>query len=252
MMKRFWALLLVFLFLALPALAEQRVFDEADLLSSAAENALEQAIDRVRQRYGFDVVVATVPHTNNREIRYFAADFYDYGGFGFNSTHDGILFLISSSTRKYFILNTGVSEQIFNDAELYDIEDEVVPLLKNNRYDEAMTVFVSLVEKELNLRTPLGRANAWFPLIAIAGIAIAAAAVLMMKRQMRTVRRQSSASRYVRKGSFSLARCQDIYLYTSTSRTRIETSSGGSGGHHGGGGFTGSSGTHHSGHGGSF
>ena len=248
MMKRLLALLTLFCLLSVPALAEQRVFDEADLLSSSTESALEKAIAAIQKDYQFDVVIAAVPHTNNMETKYFAADFYDYGGFGLNSTHDGILFLIVSSTRKYFILNTGVSEQIFSDAVLYDIEDEVIPHLKRNDYDGAMTEFVFQVRSRLNLHTPLGRANAAFPVLLAVGIGVALIVTLIFKAQMRTVRRQTDAARYIRQSH--LTRSQDIYLYTSMSRTRIETSSGSGG--HGGGGFTGSSGTHHSGHGGSF
>ncbi len=255
-MKRFFLLLTALLLTALPALAEQRVFDEADLLSASTEKTLEEAIADIQRHYSFDVVVVTVPHTNNRDIQYFAADFYDYGGFGFNSTHDGILFIISSSTRKYYILNTGTAESIFSDSVLYGIEDEVVPHLRQNRYDSAMTAFVSQVSRRLNLHTPLGRANALFPMLLIAGVIVALITILIFKAQMKTVRRQSNASRYIRKGSFQLSRSQDIYLYTTTSRAMIQAPSSGGhggGGHGGGGGgFTGSSGTHHSGHGGGF
>lgn len=260
MMKRLFALALALLLIALPAIAEQRaasvqrVFDEADLLSAATENSLQEAIDGIRQQFSFDVVVVTVPHTSGQEPMYFAADFYDYGGFGLNETHDGILLLIVSSTRKYFMLNTGVAEQIFTDSVLYEIEDDVVPRLRQNDYNGAASAFVRGVRQRLTLMTPAGRANAALPVTSIAGLVIALITTLIMKAQMRTVRRKSNAAQYVRRGSFSLTRSQDIYLYTTTTRTRIETSSGSSGGHggHSGGGFTGSSGTHHSGHGGSF
>ena len=254
-MKRMLALLLILLCVALPALAEQRVFDEGNLLSAATESTLEAQIADIANQFQFDVVIVTVPHTNGMEPRYFAADFYDYGGFGRNATHDGILFLIVSSTRQYYMLNTGVSEQIFTDSKLYDVEDQVVPYLRQNDYNGAAETFVHCVRQEMNLHTPLGRANALFPFLLAAGVLAGAVTVLIFRGQMKTVRHKMSASHYIRKGSFQLNRVQDIYLYTSTSRARIETpSSSGGGGHGGGGGggFTGSSGTHHSGHGGSF
>ncbi len=251
-MKRLIALLAVLLCIALPALAEQRVFDEADLLSASAESALEEAIDAIRRDYEFDVVVATVPHTNSMEIQYFAADFYDYSGFGFHSTHDGILLLISSSTRQYYILNTGVGERIFTDSVMYRMEDDFLPSLRRNDYAGAAAIFVRDVGDRLNRFTPFGRANAALPFLAGGGLLAALIASLIFKSQMKTVRRKTGADRYIRKGSFSLTRVQDVYLYTSTTRTRIETSSPSGRGGGGGGGFTGSSGTHHTGHGGSF
>ncbi len=262
MKKKVFAFMAALLLLLAPCLAlassaesgAQRVFDEANLLSPSTEDQLEQAIDAIRRQFSFDVVVVTVPHTSGQEPRYFAADFYDYGGFGLNDTHDGILFLVVSSTRKYFMLNTGVSEQIFNDSALYAVEDEVVPRLRVNDYNGAASAFVDQVRSRLLLLTPGGRANAALPFLGGLGLAVSAITTLIMKAQMRTVRRKSNASQYVRRGSFQLSRSQDIYLYTTTTRTRIETSSGGGGHGHGGGGggFTGSSGTHHSGHGGSF
>ena len=95
---------------------------------------------------------------------------------------------------------------------------------------------------------------AWLICIFAAGGGLLAALIasLIFKSQMKTVRRKTGADRYIRKGSFSLTRVQDVYLYTSTTRTRIETSSPSGRGGGGGGGFTGSSGTHHTGHGGSF
>lgn len=253
-MKRFFALLMVLLCVALPALAEQRVFDEAGVLSADTESALEKMIDAIREKFEFDVVVAMVPHTNGKEIHYFAADFYDYGGFGFHDSHDGILLLISTSSRAYYILNTGRGEKIFTDSAMYAIEDDMLPSLRLSNYNGGAVAFVRGVEKRLTNFTPLRRANAVFPILAIVGLAVALITALGFKRQMKTVRRQSSASRYIRKGSFQLTRAQDLYLYTTTTRTRIETpsSSGRSGGHGGGGGFTGSSGTHHTGHGGHF
>lgn len=263
MKKRVCALLTALCLLFLPCLAlastadepVQRVFDEADLLSSSTEQSLEEAIDAIRRQFSFDVVVVTVPHTSGQEPKYFAADFYDYGGFGLNATHDGILLLIVSSTRKYFMLNTGVSEQVFDDSTLYGVEDEVVPYLRSNDYNGAASAFVNRVRARLLLLTPGGRANAALPFLGGLGLVSSVITTLIMKVQMRSVRRKSNASQYIRRGSFNLSRSQDIYLYTTTTRTRIETSSGNGGGHIGGsgsGGFTGSSGTHHSGHGGSF
>ena len=52
----------------------------------------------------------------------------------------------------------------------------------------------------------------------------------MLKSQMKTVRRKAAAGDYVEAGSFQLSRRQDIYLYTTTVRRKIESNSGRSGG----------------------
>ena len=57
----------------------------------------------------------------------------------------------------------------------------------------------------------------------IAGLVI----VLMMKRKLKSVRPQKTASNYVRTGSFMLTKDLDLYLYRTVTRTRrAETSSG--------------------------
>ena len=81
----------------------------------------------------------------------------------------------------------------------------------------------SLVTVQL---TPWGQMVEIAPIILIAAFVIALIVALVLKGQMKSVRRQSGASSYVRDGSFQLTRVQDIYLYTTTHRRKIETNSG--------------------------
>ena len=252
-MKKLLIFLALFLCVLFPASAEQRVFDEAKILSAAQQSELESAIESVRKTYDFDVVLATVPNTAGKDIRYFAADFYDYGDFGAGDQHDGIILLIATATRQYTVVNTGRGNRIFGESALDDVEDAIVPSLRQNQYSQAMHAFVQAVAARLEKCTPLGRANAALPFLVLIGAAVGLLSALILKGQMKSVRKKTSAHRYVRKGSFHLTRVQDVYLYTTTTRTRIETSSGSRGGGSGSsGGFTGSSGTFHTGRSGSF
>ena len=250
-MKRILILAFLLLLLTSPALAEQRVFDRAGLLSSATEARLEEEIAAIGREKAFEVVVATVPDTNGKRIEYFAADFYDYGGFGYTDSKDGILLLIVSSTRAYYMLNTGSAERIFGDSALDDIEEEMLPALRRNDYDAGAEAFVRVVGRTVAEYTPLNLTMRLLPLIVLGGLVIGGITVAMFRASMRMVRRQYSASKYVRQGSFRLTRAQDIYLYTTTQRVRIVTNNSRGGGHSSGG-FHGSSGVHHTGRGGHF
>ena len=255
-MKKIIILLSLLLILFTPALAEQpRVIDEADVLTADEEARLEQAIALIREVHQFDVVLLTKTSIDGKVPRYYAADYYDYGGYGYGDTHDGIILLLVTGAgvgdRDYTIVMTGRGEKIFNDDVLYDIEDDILPSLRASNYSAAMARFVTDVDARLVDYTPSRRTAKMAPILLIVGLGIGAIVAFALKAQMKSVRRKHGAANYVRDGSFQLTRVQDIYLYTTTTRRRIETQSSG-GGHSGGGGFTGSSGTHHTSHSGKF
>ncbi len=252
-MKRFLALLLLLLFVT-PALADgNRVIDDSDVLSAFDEAALEQVIALIGEEYQFDVVLLTKTSIDGKLPRYYAADYYDYGGYGYGDTHDGIILLLVTGAevgnRDYTIVNTGRSEKIFDDDAMYELEDAMLPYLRASNFSAGMAQFVAGVEERLEYMTPKNR-TVRAALIAFGGgLVIGVIVALILKGQLKTVRRKIGAKSYIRDGSFQLNRVQDIYLYTTTTRRKIETQSSG-GGH--GGGFTGSSGTHHTSHSGKF
>ena len=254
-MKKFLALLLLLLLCVSPALADQnRVIDDADVLTAAEEEKLEAAISILRETYQFDVVLLTKTSIDGKVPAYYAGDYYDYGGFGYGKNHDGAILLLvtgkSIGDRDYTVVTTGRGERVLNDDVLYEMEDNFIPYLRVNNFAGGLARFVTDVEARLASYTPMKRTAQVAPIILIVGIVIGVIVALVLKGQMRTVRRKIGASSYVREGSFHLSRVQDIYLYTTTVRHKIETQS--SGGRGGGGGFTGSSGTHHSSHSGKF
>ena len=253
-MKKFLALLLLLLLCVSPTLAEQpRVIDEADVLTANDEARLEQAIALIRQEHQFDVVLLTKTSIDGKVPRYYAADYYDYGGFGYGDTHDGIILLLVTGAgvgnRDYTIVNTGRGEKIFDDYAMEELEEAMLPSLRASDFAAGMASFVSGVEEQLDYMTPKSRTERWGVLSFGVGLVIGTIVALIFRGQMKTVRRKVNAQSYIRDGSFQLNRVQDIYLYTTTTRRKIETSSSSGGG---GGGFTGSSGTHHTSHSGKF
>ena len=254
-MKKLLALLLLLLLFVTPALADgNRVIDDADVLSASDEAALEQAITLIREKYQFDVVLLTKTSIDGKTPRYYAADYYDYNGFGYGDKHDGTILLLvtggGTGNRDYWYLFTGRGEKLFDDDAMYELEDAMLPYLRASNFSAGMAKFVSGVEARLEYMTPKNRTTRAAVIIFGVGLVIGLIVALIFKGQMKTVRRKVGAQSYIKDGSFNLSRVQDIYLYTTTTRHKIETSS--SGGGHGGGGFTGSSGTHHTGHGGKF
>ncbi len=252
-MKKILALLLLLLLLMPSALADgNRVIDDADVLSASDESALERAIVLIRDQYDFDVVLLTKTTIDGKTPRYYAGDYYDYGGFGCGDTRDGIILLLVTGAgignRDYTIVNTGRGEKIFDDDAMYEIEDAMLPYLRASNYSAGMAQFVTGVEARLAYMTPQNRTIRAGVVMTGIGLVVGLIVSLILRGQMKSVRRKVGAQSFIRDGSFQLNRVQDIYLYTTTTRHKIQTQS--SGGHSGG--FTGSSGTHHTSHSGKF
>lgn len=268
-MKKFLPVLLVLLCIALPALADERVIDHAGLLSSQEESALEASIASIAQDYQFDVVLL-MEKDIDQAPKYYAADYYDYGGYGYGSNHDGVLFLLSMAERDYYILTTGSGIRVITDYGREQMEADIVPHLSDGDYYTAMSRFVQHVRNYLHQAendAPLDVGTSFYfdesgaihiasdfeqvlsisPILLIIALVVALIVVFCLKAQMKTIRRKAGAASYVREGSFHLTRQQDIYLYTTTHRRKIETESKG-----GSSTFSGSSGRSHGGGGGKF
>ena len=83
----------------------------------------------------------------------------------------------------------------------------------------------------------------------IAALVIAGIVLLVMTLGMKAARPQFNATQYVKDGSLDITRSQDIYLYRTQTRVKIEKPSNSGGGSST---FTSSSGTSHGGGGGKF
>ena len=81
-------LLLTSLFLSACARqTEQYIIDNADLMSSSEEAALDEKAQALRQEYGMDVVILTVDSLDGKRPQEYADDYYDYNGYA----DDGLL-----------------------------------------------------------------------------------------------------------------------------------------------------------------
>ncbi len=271
MMKRFalFSMVLILLLAGLCGTAEREtVIDEAGLLTQSEEAELRTRSQEILAEYHFQVVFLLVRTTQGQYIRDFAADYYDYGGYGYGSGHDGMIFCVDMGTRSYYTVTTGSGEEIFTVPVLVAIEDDMIDDLSDGEYYSAFAKYLDDAEiilrraangesfsdvERVTLRTPAERTAAALPVIVIMSALIALIAVMIMRSGMKTARRRGAANSYI-EGTPVISRRSDVYLYSTETRTRIQTESGSSGSRGGGGGghFTGSSGSSHGGHGGHF
>lgn len=240
---------LLFTLFALPiSAAEPRVIDNADLLTSSEEAILEESIAEIADEYTFDIVIVYVDDIGNRSPRSYADDFFDYNGYGYGSSRDGILLLVSLDRQDWQVSTSGSGEDYFRDAALDHIEDEVIPYLSDGDYYSAAQRFISLTESVISGDFAESRSDG-FPFVAeliilALSLILAFAIAFAVKRSMNTARKQTGASRYADPQGVDLSLARDTYLYSTVTKVKIETNSSGS--------HRSSSGRSHGGRGGKF
>lgn len=223
-----------------------RVVDEADLLTDEEENNLLASVDEMSERHQFDVVVVTLDSLEGEDIQNYAADYYDYNGYGMGDNYDGIMFIMSMEEREWFILTTGRGIDLFSDREIDSIGEDIVPYLSAGDYVTAFGMFADEVDLEVEFGEEDGSPSILISLAA--GLVLGLIPAFIMRGKLKSVHMQSSAGGYENRGSRNLTLQQDIFLYHTINRVPKpeENSSGGSTT------FSGSSGRSHGGRGGGF
>lgn len=217
------AILLVLTLFAFPVSADDalsRVIDDADLLTSSEEERLQNEIDSLIDKHGFDFVIVYV----DSSARDYANDY------GFGNSRDGILLLVSKAERDWYISTSGSGIALFSDQTIDSIGNDLSSELSDGEYYEAALTFLESSEAvlrgdyEVNKEFPLFAELIVVVLSLIAAIAIGA----VVKRSMNTARKQTNASSYVASGSSKITLARDTFLYSTVSKVKIESNSSGS------------------------
>jgi len=256
------ALMLCTLF-TLPLAAEEpawEIVDDAGLLTGDQLSELSARARELTAQYQTDFVVVTVNSLGGKSPKQYANDFYDENNCGFGPNRDGMLMLIAMDSRDYYFLTNGApTEKLAQAGGISALEDKVVKHLSSGNYDLAFGMFLDTAAAIVSDPTSIpgasydddfvyigfddipyepSPAERWqrVGIFALIGAAAGFLTTFIMKRGMKTARAQKHAADYVRHGSFHLTRQQDIYLYRTRTRVRVQSnnSSGGGGGRSGG------------------
>ena len=221
-----------------------RLVDRADLLTDQEEADLLARLDEISQRRQCDVAVVTVETLEGKTARAYADDFYDANGYGMGSGDDGILLLVCMGSRDWWITTYGLGTDAMTDAALDYVSQSFLPDLSSGNYSGAFTTFATLSDRVIGMalegqpfrEEDIPEPYAWWYIPVALGIGFIPAiiAVSSMKRQLRTVRRQSGASDYTKAGSFAITDRKEIYLYQTMSKRARPKDTGRSSGSSGG------------------
>jgi len=250
--KRLFFILMLFAILAGSAFSQERVVDNAGLLSESQKENLRRLTSSIFQTYNFDLVIVTERDIGNTSPMVYADDYFDYNGYG----PDGCLFLLTSGSRDYWISTAGTGIKILNSYAYGKLENDTVGFLSANNYYEAYLAFIQDWELFLSLDKNYRSYNFFYEwnyvLVAISWViafVIGLIVVQVWKKGMNTALPQRAAGAYVVPGSLAFKVKADNFLYSTVTRTRRQTESSSSGG---GGVHTGSSGRSHGGGGGRY
>lgn len=239
-MKRIFAILAVIALLCTALIPGAFASDEADamydgagILSEAEVQELSAKLTALGSKYHMSIAVATVTSLDGWEALDYADRFYDqhYGA-------DGVLLLLGMAERDWALLAVGEGYRAVNDDAQDYLIDQVLPLLKEDRYAEAFSLYAELCDELiLNWQNgePYQKPFPWGIALVISlgiGLLTALIVVSVMKGKLKSVRGQAGAAAYVRDGSRTLTVQQDTYLYSHVTRMPIpkSNSSGRSGG----------------------
>lgn len=257
-----------------------RVVDDADLLNDYEEEQLAAMLDEISERHLIDVVVVTANVLGGKSPMEYADDFFDYNGYGFQTegditSGDGILFLLSMEDRDWWISTKGRGYDALYDDDIQYIGNMMLDDLSGGDYYSAFCTYANLCDQALESAkngysggfsseydngyydsgsrsqssgalSVLKRAAASL----FIGLFIALIITGSMKNKLKTVRFQSGAADYAKRGSMQLTRSEDIFLYSTVNRVKKPDDDSRSGGSHSS--HSSSSGSSHGGGGGKF
>lgn len=264
------ATVLLFVALVLPVSAQEpdwEMHDYANLLTSEQFYDLCLRIRELTAQYQTDFVILTVESLDGKSPQEYANDYYDEKNCGFGPNRDGMLMLLAMESRDYYFLTNGApTEKLAQAGGIAALENKVVSHLSSGNYYLAFGMFLDtaagIVAKPLSApgasnpaynddfvdvtykEIPITAADRWqrVGIFAVIGIIAGFVTTFIMTRGMKTARAQKHAADYVRPGSFHLTRQQDLYLYRTRTRVRIQSNNTSSGGGRSGGGSRGGGG----------
>lgn len=208
------------------AATDTNLYDEADLLTDAEEMRLAQKLDEIGEAYDAQIVIVTVPTADGADVDWYLEYLYDSMGFGYGPNYDGVLLLLCMDVREYRILSNGYAGVAIDTGDIADIGDVIVSDLSDGNYAAAFDRFADECAYYLNgyLNGFPFETGAVLVTSLVIGIIAGVVVALVLKGQLKTVRKQSGAGTYVKADSMQVTVHNDLFLYQNTSRVRRQTS----------------------------
>ncbi len=271
--------LLGLMFLSLCAFDKngQKVFDYANVLSNSDIEEITNAFKARNDAYGLDFVMVTTNDAEGKSAMEYADDFYDQGGFGYDSERSGVLLLIDFDNRQVHISTSGRALEEINDIEIEKILDAAYEYMGDEDYKNVCLAFLDATiyaftssdyddisysdymesQPQSDWLSPVfgdshpDSAAYYFrkPYVSIPVSAIIALILVLIIAHARKAKMTDGNSTYMDKSTLAIRNQSDVFLGRHTVKRRIDKGDGGS---HGGSSHMSSGGFSHGGGGRSF
>ena len=223
------------------------VQDEASLLSSEEEDALEKECARVSEVHGMGVYIVTTQDFGGGDIKNWQRQIFTEYGLGADCADSGVMLAISMAARDWGLVGFGAAQGAFTTYGRERMGELILDDLSDGEFYDAFARYVFMADDYLTAyeegkpyTEDYHYGEGWrIPLIIgvsfLLSLAVSLVIVLTWKKSMNTRVRRDGALEYMREGSFQLSNRTDRFLYHTVSRTKRqkESSSGsGSGGMH--------------------
>lgn len=249
MKKLLICLLLLVFALPLSAFASQEqdythLYDQTGTFSQEEQKSLESEMDALWRDLRVDAMIVTTNNSQGKAPERFAADFYESRRKNYTDIEDSAIFAFCfdiGARGAYGEATHGRARSILSaqgEDALYNV---LSPYLPSRSYGDAMHAYLRYVRGHLTPRTAMQITQSYFPFVLLFAFIVALITVFAMKGQMKLAKNKYDASPYMARSSLHLTDSQDIYLYETERRVRIESNS--SGRSSGGGGRSFSSGS---------
>ena len=207
-----------------------------------------------------DLAIVTISENNKLNAREYADDFYDYNGFGTDSEHSGVLFLVDMDTREIYMSTTGKAISLYSDYRIDMTLDAISQEFSNQNYYQGITKFVTILKNYDTIGLPSNKDSKYaigddgevyreFPWLIVLGVPFAITAIVIgvMIHKNKLVRAATSSREYLDKDYLKINTVSDRLIFTNT--VAVPRSTGSSGSSSGGGSsrHSGSSGRSHGG-----
>jgi uncharacterized protein len=144
-----------------PALAGQRVVDDAHVLTPQTQADLTSKLAALEQKSGDQVVVVTVPDLQGMEIEDYGYQLGRAWGIGQKGKDNGLLFIVAPSAHKVRIEVGYGLEPVMTDAmSSVILQSQVLPRFRSGDYNGGIEAGTDAIVQQLGLDPATAKANA--------------------------------------------------------------------------------------------
>ena len=201
-------------------------------IDAAIRSQLEQKLAAINAKYDVHIGVVFMESLPGGRSAEQVAKGIAEGGNGYEQGSRGsMVFLVAVKSRDYYI-GTGryLNKIIPSKTGVQHIQDEILPLLKDNKFGEAALKFADTAEMELAYYEKEGKpydpANEFNTMAALAALVVAGLTWFGVRShligQMSNVRDAAAADEYLDDGSFALTYEDDTFLSTNVTSVTKE------------------------------